>query len=94
MAISDDSVMWVPMCHAAAQGRVLQSRHVNDLECTVGLLPLLREGNPLWTWEEDYGFELGDHLLAGREACGNLVHTGQGAQDLRLSRLHIMRKLC
>ena len=59
MAISDDSVMWVPMCHAAAQGRVLQSRHVNDLECTVGLLPLVRNGNPLWTWEEDYGFRAG-----------------------------------
>ena len=67
-----------------------QSKHVIDPKCTVGILHSVRKSNPLWTWEKDYGIELADHLLAGRETCGNLIHTGQGAQDLRLSRLHII----
>ena len=90
VAILDNSVMWLMICLAAAQGRFLQSKHVINLECTVSISLSMRENNPLCTWEKDYGIELGDHLLAGRETCGNLIHTGQGAQDLRLSRLHIM----
>ena len=94
MAISNGTVMWVPMCHAAAQGRVLRSKHVIALECTVGILPLVRKSNPFCAWNIYYGIEPGNHLLAGRETCGNLIHTGQGAQHLRLSRLHITIEPC
>ena len=82
------------MCHAAAQGRVLRSKHVIASKCTVGILPLVRKSNPFCTWKIYYGIEPGNHLLAGRVPCGNLIHTGQGAQDLRLSRLHSTIELC